>query len=85
MLVSGKVQHPDHPSPMPSLQLLQVPRLTSTSLAESLGQAVREAAAKNVDETGWKQAGRKRWLWGAATATVAFFVIHARLIFDSTK
>lgn len=42
------------------------------------GQAVREAAAKNVDETGWKQAGRKRWSWGAATATVAFFVIHAR-------
>ena len=42
------------------------------------GQAVREAPAKNVDETGWKQAGQKRWLWGAATATVAFFVIHAR-------
>jgi transposase len=42
------------------------------------GQAVREAPVKNVDETGWKQAGQKRWLWGAATATVAFFVIHAR-------
>jgi transposase len=42
------------------------------------GQAVRVAPAKNVDETGWKQAGQKRWLWGAATATVAFFVIHAR-------
>ena len=42
------------------------------------GQAVREAPAKNVDETGWKQAGQKRWLWGAATATVAFFVIPAR-------
>ena len=39
---------------------------------------MREAPAKNVDETGWKQAGQKRWLWGAATATVAFFVIHAR-------
>ncbi len=42
------------------------------------GQAVREAPAENVDETGWKQAGQKRRLWGAATATVAFFVIHAR-------
>jgi transposase len=42
------------------------------------GQAVREAPVKNVDETGWKQAGQRRWLWGAATATVAFFVIHAR-------
>jgi transposase len=38
-------------------------------------QAVQQAAAKNVDETGWKRAGRKRWLWGAATATVACFVI----------
>ena len=38
-------------------------------------QAVQQAAAKNVDETGWKQAGKKRWLWGAATAWVACFVI----------
>lgn len=38
-------------------------------------QAVRDAAAKNVDETGWKQAGQKRWLWAAATAQVAAFVI----------
>src|SRR5438034_3392956 len=38
-------------------------------------QAVQEAAAKNVDETGWKQAGKKCWLWGAATAMVACFVI----------
>jgi transposase len=40
-------------------------------------QAVQEATAKNVDETGWKQAGQKRWLWGAATARVACFVIAA--------
>jgi transposase len=40
-------------------------------------QAVQEADAKNVDETGWKRAGQKRWLWGAATATVACFVIAA--------
>jgi len=38
-------------------------------------QAVQQAAAKNVDETGWKQAGDKRWLWGAATAVVACFVV----------
>ena len=38
-------------------------------------QAVQAAAAKNVDETGWKQAGAKCWLWGAATAVVACFVI----------
>jgi transposase len=38
--------------------------------------AVREAPVKNADETGWKQAGARRWLWTAATMTVAFFVIH---------
>ena len=38
-------------------------------------QAVQQAPVKNVDETGWKQAGAKCWLWGAATATVACFVI----------
>jgi transposase len=41
-------------------------------------QAVRAAAVKNVDETGWKLAGARCWLWAAATATVAAFVVHAR-------
>jgi transposase len=39
-------------------------------------QAVQRAPVKNVDETSWKEAGHKRWLWTAATATVACFVIH---------
>jgi transposase len=38
-------------------------------------QAVRQAAAKNVDETGWKRAGARCWLWGAATALAACFII----------
>ena len=38
-------------------------------------QAVQEADSKHVDETGWKQAGQKRWLWGAATKWVACFII----------
>jgi transposase len=29
----------------------------------------------NVDETGWKQAGEKRWLWVAVTALCTFFVV----------
>jgi transposase len=40
--------------------------------------AVRAAPSKHVDETGWKKAGVKRWLWAAATSTVAVFLIHAR-------
>jgi transposase len=38
-------------------------------------QAVQEADSKHVDETGWKQAGQKRWLWGAATKAIACFII----------
>ena len=52
---------------------------TSAALATAHDQArdeVRDAPVKNADETGWKQAGARRWLWTAATVTVAYFVIH---------
>jgi transposase len=45
---------------------------------EEIAQEVRPAPAKNVDETGWKQAGQKRWLWAAVTSTAALFVIHLK-------
>jgi transposase len=45
---------------------------------DEIADEVRQAPAKNVDETGWKQAGQKRWLWAAVTATAALFVIHLR-------
>lgn len=38
--------------------------------------AVQEAPVKHLDETGWKQAGAKRWLWVAATNQVVAFLIH---------
>jgi transposase len=41
-------------------------------------QAVRAADIKNVDETSWKQAGQKRWLWVAVTTGVLAFLIHRR-------
>jgi transposase len=41
-------------------------------------QAVREAPAKNADETGWSLGGDLCWLWLAATSGVAYFKIHAR-------
>jgi transposase len=50
----------------------------STALApahQEAVEAVRQAPVKYVDETGWKQAGRKRWLWAAATSTVVVFLI----------
>jgi transposase len=45
--------------------------------AEALA-AVRAAAVKGADETSWKLAGQLCWLWAAASAGVAAFVIHAR-------
>jgi transposase len=39
--------------------------------------AVRLAEVKHADETSWKEAGHLRWLWGAATACVAVFMIQA--------
>jgi transposase len=38
--------------------------------------AVRDAPVKNLDETGWKENGKKRWLWLAATKLVAVFIVH---------
>src|SRR4029077_5272432 len=52
----------------------------SAALAAAHAQAqevVQQAPVKNVDETGWKQGGQKRWLWAAATTQVACFVIFA--------
>lgn len=56
-------------------------RRTSDALAVAHDQArvaVVDAPVKNADETGWKQAGKRRWLWTAATKTAAYFVIHAQ-------
>jgi transposase len=41
-------------------------------------EAVRKADVKFADETSWKLWGKLCWLWGAATANVAVFVIHAK-------
>jgi transposase len=41
-------------------------------------QAVRRAEVKYADETSWKLWGKLCWLWAAATAGVAVFVIHAK-------
>jgi transposase len=41
-------------------------------------EAVRRADVKFADETSWKLWGKLCWLWGAAIAGVAVFVIHAK-------
>jgi len=44
---------------------------------QEAAEEVRKAEAKNLDETSWKDKNQTVWMWAAATATVAFFVIHA--------
>ena len=46
-------------------------------------KAVADAPVKNVDETGWKQGGMKRWLWAAATNAATVFLIHPRRNLDA--
>jgi transposase len=41
-------------------------------------EVVRRADVKFADETSWKLWGRLCWLWAAAIAGVAVFVIHAK-------
>lgn len=47
--------------------------------------AIIAAPVKHVDETGWKQNGKKRWLWAAATSMVVAFVIHGRRNLDALQ
>jgi len=45
---------------------------------QEAAQAVQAAAVKHADETSWKLRGKLCWLWAAATAGVALFVLHAK-------
>ena len=39
---------------------------------------VVEEPIKHADETGWREARRRAWLWTVVTATVTVFMIHTR-------
>jgi transposase len=60
----------------------QVSTALAPAHAEALA-AVRAAAVKHVDETGWKLAGKLCWLWVAATGTAAAFLVHAHRGWDA--
>jgi transposase len=42
-----------------------------------LEQEIKQSEVVNIDETGWKTGGERRWLWGALTRTTALFRIAA--------
>ena len=54
---------------------------TSDALAKPYGEAlksVREAGIIHADETGWRQAAARAWLWIAVTTTLSVFWIDPR-------
>jgi transposase len=52
---------------------------------QQVRQSVANAEVKHLDETGWKEAGKKRWLWVAATVKAVLFLIHPRRNWEALK
>lgn len=53
-------------------------RATGRALAApvaALEAAVRQATVANADETAWRQAGQRRWLWVVVTAVATVFTV----------
>lgn len=47
--------------------------------------AVIEAPVKHADETGWREARRRAWLWVVVTSTLTVFMVHARRNSDAAR
>lgn len=76
----------DVPTSLGSISTLEAETCAALASPYQEAQAaVREAPVKNTDESGWSEKGQKRWLWTAATTTVAFFVIHLRRSFEGLQ
>jgi len=44
-------------------------------LSSDIQALVQQQCVANVDETGWKEAGARRWLWVAVTAVATLFLV----------
>ena len=56
-----------------------IERTASEALAGPVAEAaqhVQEQSAANADETGWREAGKRAWLWVAVTASVMVFRVR---------
>src|ERR1043165_474451 len=65
------------PTSMGSVNMLQ--EQLSQALGpdqEEIAHVVQQAEVKHVDETGWKQAGQKRWLWTVVTTSAVYFLVQ---------
>jgi Transposase IS66 family/Family of unknown function (DUF6444)/zinc-finger binding domain of transposase IS66 len=55
-------------------------RATASALAEpvaELAAAIRDVPVAHADETGWKQAGQRQWLWVVTTTLLTVFTLAA--------
>ena len=65
--------------PMSVGSLSQSEKLTTTVVAEPVEQArahVEEQGVAHLDETSWRQGGKRAWLWVAVTSMVTVFLIR---------
>ena len=55
-------------------------RATAAALAEPVAElavAIRDVPVAHADETGWKQAGQRQWLWVVTTTLLTVFTLAA--------
>ena len=57
---------------------------TPVTLAEA-HEYVQDQTVLNADETGWREARKRAWLWVAVTGLVTVFMIHGRRNGDAAK
>lgn len=62
--------------------------IASEALAVPVEEAkafVAEQPVKNADETSWREARRKAWLWTVVTAAVTVFMVHSRRTAEASR
>lgn len=52
---------------------------------EEAQQAVVQEPVKYADETGWREARRRAWLWVVVTSTLTVFMVHVRRNSDAAR
>jgi len=65
-------------SPGAVIDLCQVLNRALTTAYGDSQEAAAAAESSNVDETGWKQAGKRRWLWVLVSAASTVFMVATR-------
>jgi transposase len=57
------------------VRLQQTGSVALAPVYEAIHTAVQQQNRCNIDETSWKEAGKRRWLWTMVTAVATFFAV----------